>query len=224
MIGLGEVRESKHVEDGSSPISLNFHACLNLFLSLITLGKRFMAGFRIPSWAWLLRMFSVHAVVDIKNWRSLSMDKFPITTISIGRSRSIFLYAITSSRWIFSKALRYFSQRASRITSLVAEMECLLEAKILACPWGSANTDLAWWSKLHLFHSLSFIQRKKKYSRERESESQRTTVGQLMLQIESRPSLSGKWVKSGDLCFVILDLWLFCVSFLFRLDCCLICW
>ena len=27
-----------------------------------------------------------------------------------------------------------------------------------------------------------------------------------------------KWVKIVDLCFVILDLWLFCVSFLFRLD------
>ena len=98
MIGLGEMRESKHVGDGSSPISLDFHACLSSFLSLITLGKRFMACFRILNSAWLLRMFSVHATDGLENWRSLSTDKFPITTISIGRSRSIFLCVITSSR------------------------------------------------------------------------------------------------------------------------------
>ena len=98
MIGLEAKRESKHVGGGPSLVSLEIHTCLNSFLSLITLGNRFTTCFRIPNCAWLLRIFSVHAMVGIENWRSFSTERFPITIISIGCSRSIFLCDITSSR------------------------------------------------------------------------------------------------------------------------------
>ena len=101
MIGLGEMRDSKHVGDGSSLITFNVHACLSSFLSLITPGRRFTTCFKIPNWAWLLRISRVHAMVGIENWRSFTTYRFLIATISIGLSRRIFIWTNTSSRWIF---------------------------------------------------------------------------------------------------------------------------
>ncbi len=83
IIGLEEVLESNQIRDGSSPISLNFHACINGSFILSSPENNVTACLRIPLCSTKLLTNKVHSITGKENWRSFTWIRLPITTHSV---------------------------------------------------------------------------------------------------------------------------------------------